>query len=264
MRDANGSGSGTFSESISNLTLATHYYYQAYALNPQGTSYGGVEEFTTQNQISSITRSSANPTNAGSVSWDVEFGAPCSGLTSSNFTLDNTGLTSPAITAVTGTGASWTVTASTGTGSGTLGLNLTSTAGLNAGLSNIPFSGEVYTVDRDLPTVTINQGGGQSDPTSSSPVNFTVVFSKSVTGFTNEDVSISGTAGATTAVVTGSGTTYNVAISGMTGNGTVIAAIAAGVAQDAAGNNSTVFTSSDNQVSYDVSQPGVTVSSTAP
>ena len=65
-------------------------------------------------------------------------------------------------------------------------------------------------------------------------------------------------------MVSGSGTTYNVAISGMTGNGTVIAAIAAGAAQDAAGNSNTVFTSSDNQVSYDVSQPGVTVSSTAP
>jgi len=99
IQDANGSGSGAFSESISGLSLATHYYYQAYAINSQGTSYGGVEEFTTQNQISSIARSSATPTNAGSGSWGVEFGASCSGLTSSNFTLENTGLTSPAITA---------------------------------------------------------------------------------------------------------------------------------------------------------------------
>ena len=43
-------------------------------------------------------------------------------------------------------------------------------------------------------------------------------------------MTLSGTAGATTAIVTGSGTTYNVAVSGMTGSGTVIATIAAGVA----------------------------------
>ena len=36
--------------------------------------------------------------------------------------------------------------------------------------------------------------------------------------------------------MTGSGTTYNVAVSGMTGSGTVIATVAAGVAHDAVGN----------------------------
>ena len=59
---------------------------------------------------------------------------------------------------------------------------------------------------------------------------FTVVFSASVTGFTNAGVTLAGTSGATTAVVTGSGTTYNVAVSGMTQSGTVIASVPAGVA----------------------------------
>ena len=45
------------------------------------------------------------------------------------------------------------------------------------------------------------------------------------------DVTLTGTAGATTAVVTGSGTTYNVAVSGMTGSGTVIASMCMPVAQ---------------------------------
>ena len=66
-------------------------------------------------------------------------------------------------------------------------------------------------------------GRGQADPTNASPINFTVVFSESVTGFAAGDVTLSGTAGATTATVTGSGTTYNVAVSGMTSDGTVIA-----------------------------------------
>jgi large repetitive protein len=49
------------------------------------------------------------------------------------------------------------------------------------------------------PTVTINQAANQADPTNTSPINFTVVFSQSVTDFVSSAVSLSGTAGATTA-----------------------------------------------------------------
>ena len=42
-----GSGTGVFSESISGLSDNTTYYVQAYAINSQDTSYGGVETFTT-------------------------------------------------------------------------------------------------------------------------------------------------------------------------------------------------------------------------
>ncbi|HEU4860794.1 MAG TPA: proprotein convertase P-domain-containing protein, partial [Chitinophagaceae bacterium] len=49
------------------------------------------------------------------------------------------------------------------------------------------------------PSVTINQGASQTDPTSASPILFTVTFSEAVTGFATGDVTLSGTAGATTA-----------------------------------------------------------------
>lgn len=104
--------------------------------------------------------------------------------------------------------------------------------------------------DTTPPTVTINQATGQADPTGTSPINFTVIFSEAVTGFDSTDVTLSGTAGATTATVTGSGTAYNVAVSGMTQNGTVIANIAAGRATDAAGNPNTASTSTDNTVTF--------------
>ena len=105
--------------------------------------------------------------------------------------------------------------------------------------------------DTTAPTVTINQAAGQTDPTGSSTINFTVVFSESVNDFATGDVTISGTAGGTkTATVTGSGTTYNVAVSGMTTPGTVIASVAAGVAHDLAGNASSASTSTDNSVTY--------------
>jgi hypothetical protein len=115
------------------------------------------------------------------------------------------------------------------------------------------------------PTVTINQDPLQADPSNSATINFKVVFNESVSDFATGEVTLGGTAGATTAIVSGSGTTYNVAVSGMTQSGTVIASLGAGVAHDAAGNASTASTSTDNQVTYDNVAPTVTnvTSSTA-
>jgi hypothetical protein len=110
------------------------------------------------------------------------------------------------------------------------------------------------TPDITSPTVTINQASGQADPANSSPINFTVVFSDSVSDFVAGDVTISGTAGATNVFVTGSGPTYNVAVSGMTTGGTVIATIGASVAHDAANNPNTASSSTDNTVTYILSQ----------
>ncbi|HTK38875.1 MAG TPA: cohesin domain-containing protein [Pyrinomonadaceae bacterium] len=111
-------------------------------------------------------------------------------------------------------------------------------------------NGTIYDFDPDRPSVTINQDVAQADPTSSSPINFAVSFSTPVTGFDSTDVVLGGTAGATTAVVTGSGTTYNVAVSGMTGSGTVTATIPDGAAVDASNLPSTASTSTDNGVTY--------------
>ncbi len=106
--------------------------------------------------------------------------------------------------------------------------------------------------DTVAPTVTINQAIGQADPTEASPIYFTVVFSEPVTDFTTGDVALSGSAGATTATVTGSGTTYGVAVSGMTSIGTVIASIAAAAAHDAAGNPNVASTSTDHTVTFNI------------
>ncbi len=113
------------------------------------------------------------------------------------------------------------------------------------------------------PTVTINQAVGQDDPTATSPIHFTAVFSEAVTGFETGDVTLSGTAGATTATVTGSGTTYDVAVSGMTGSGTVVVNIPAGVAQNGSAQTNAASTSTDKTVTYDVTGPSVTVNQAA-
>src|SRR4029450_673645 len=128
---------------------------------------------------------------------------------------------------------------------------------------NGSFVGQVYSIDKTTPTVTINQAVGQADPTNTSPINFTGVFSESISDFATGDMTLSGTAGATTATVTGSGTTYNVAVSGMTSDGTVIATPAAGAAQDGGGNANTGSTSTDNTVTRDTSGPTVTINQAA-
>src|SRR5205814_1680242 len=105
--------------------------------------------------------------------------------------------------------------------------------------------------DTTPPAVTINQAAGQADPTSASPINFSAVFSEPVSGFTGAAVTLSGTAGGTkTVTVSGGPSTYNVAVSGMSSSGTVIASIPAGVASDAAGNLNTASTSTDNSVAF--------------
>ena len=224
--------------------------------------------------VTSINRSDANPTAAATVNYAVVFSESVNGVNAADFTLATTGtIAGASVGTVGGSGANYTVAVNTGTGTGTIQLNLVDDDTITAatgtplplggvGTGNGNFSGQVYNVDRTSPTVTIDQAVGQADPTGTSPINFTVTFSEATTNFATGDVTLSGTAGATTGTVTGGPTTYNVAVSGMTTNGTVIATVAAGVATDASGNPNTASTSTDNTVvfdGFDVTPPDVTV-----
>ncbi len=113
------------------------------------------------------------------------------------------------------------------------------------------------------PTVTINQGASQADPTSATPIVFDVQFSEPVTGFSDTDVSFAGsTAGGTlAAVVTGGGEDYTVSVSGMTTSGTVVASIPAAAAADADNNPTGASTSTDNTVTFNSPPPTVTINS---
>jgi subtilisin-like proprotein convertase family protein len=130
-------------------------------------------------------------------------------------------------------------------------------ADLNIVLSNYNQSVPVASAaDVTPPTATVNQARGQADATSASPIHFTVVFSEPVSDFTAEDVTLGGTApGKRVTNLSGSGTTYDVEVGGMTGSGTVVASIAVGKAHDAAGNPNAASTSTDNRVQYTMLPP---------
>ncbi len=119
-------------------------------------------------------------------------------------------------------------------------------------VGNVGTGSAAVVIDRAAPTVTIHRATDQSETTTTAPIGFIVVFSEAVTDFTADDVTLSGTAGATTVTVTGSGTTYDVAVSGMTHSGTVVVSLAAGVAHDAVGNANLASASADNTVVYDL------------
>jgi hypothetical protein len=104
-----------------------------------------------------------------------------------------------------------------------------------------------------LGAVVINKHSGQSDPTRRPTVDFSVVFKEPVSDFEDGDVTIGGTAGATTAVITkssGDHVNYIVTVSGMVSTGTVIAMIPPDVAHDEAGNANVASISTDNEVTY--------------
>jgi hypothetical protein len=205
----------------------------------------------------------SDPTNSSSINFTVVFSEAVTGFATGDVTLSGTAGATTAV--VTGGPTTYSVAVSGMTGDGTI------TALIPAGVANdlatkpnttSTSTDNTVTYDATAPTVMINQAAGQADATSASPINFTVVFSEAVTGFATGDVTLSGTAGATTAVVTGGPITYNVAVSGMTASGTVIASIPSAAAQDAATNTSAASTSTDNTVSYiQDNTPPVVVSS---
>ena len=193
-----------------------------------------------------------DPTNESAIDFTVVFSESVSDFATGDVTVSGTAGGTKTAT-VTGSGTTYNVAVTGMTSSGTV--TATIAAGVAHDAAGNPnaastSSDNTVTYDNIVPTVTINQAAGQADPTNTSPIKFTVVFSESVSDFATGDVTLSGTAGATTGTVTGSGTTYNVAVTGMTGNGTVIATITAGKAHDAAGNANTASTSSDNTVTY--------------
>jgi hypothetical protein len=222
---------GVFTVNASSLASGATYAYRAYATNSVGTTYTTAATFTTTTAVASIDRVGTTPTNAASVSWTVTFTAAVGGVTSGDVTLDNSGLAgAPAITSVTPVGGSspatqWAVAASTGTGSGTLGLDLTGDGGMDHTISNLPFTGQVYGVDHVAPVVvSVNRQTPSGATTNATSLIYRVTFSKPVSGVDTGDFTLTTTGGAAGTIATvsaGSGTTIDVTVTPVSGDGTL-------------------------------------------
>jgi len=99
-----------------------------------------------------------------------------------------------------------------------------------------------------------------TSPTATSPIPMTATFNETVTGFVVGDIVVTnGSAGS----FSGSGTTYTFSVT-PTASGVVNVNVAAGVAQDSAGNGNTAATQFSITYSPDTSAPTVTLTSAAP
>jgi methionine-rich copper-binding protein CopC len=109
------------------------------------------------------------------------------------------------------------------------------------------------------PRVTIEQAPAQADPAARAPILFRVVFSESVSDFSSAAVTVTGgTVQSVQELAPHNGTTYEVAVGGMVGDGAVTATVPAGVAHNATGQASEASVSVDNRVQYDLSAPRLT------
>ena len=101
----------------------------------------------------------------------------------------------------------------------------------------------------------IEQAIGQADPTKGS-ITFDIVFDVPVTGLDPADFTVGGTyTGTFNANLTGSETTYQLTLSNMSGEGTVIVSLDADKAVDGSLIGNAESTSLDNTVEFDSVAP---------
>ena len=242
--------SGSVSGSINLNTGANTIIIAVTGVNGQVVSYTLTVTRLGVTTITSITPASAY-TNGSSQTFTATFADAVTGLTTSNFSLTQTGVTGASITSVTGSGTTYTVTVNTGTGDGTIGVNLANATNLSLGISTtLPFAGGTTTVDKTAPTVTI--GTPSLSTTTTGPVTYSVPYADanfSASTLTTSNITLNATGTATGTIgLTGSGTSYTVTLSSITGVGSLGISIAAATATDLAGNSapassaSTTFT----------------------
>ena len=202
----------------------------------------------------------ADPASSTPIIFDVVFSEAVTGFDVTDVVLTGTA-SGKTVSLVNGSGTTYTVEV-TATGGGTIIANIPAggaVEGFGVGNFAATFSdNQVTYTTASNPTVTINQAGGQNDPTNGA-MQFTAVFSEAVTGFDNADVDITGTAVANVQSISGGPSTYTVNVTGLD-SGTVIADIPGSVVtSQGSGLPNNASTSTDNIINFDNLKPGVTI-----
>jgi LPXTG-site transpeptidase (sortase) family protein len=196
-----------------------------------------------------------DPTRLSPINFEVTFDEPVTGFDTSD--INFTGSTAPGTlsAAIGGTGPTYNILVSGMTDSGLVVVSIPANAAVDASGNTSEASTSTdnsVTYDITPPTVTINQGASQADPTNTEPIVFDVVFSETVIGFDETDLIITGMANLPSIVINGSGDSYTVEISGLADDETVTADVKENAVVDTSGNENTASTSTDNSVLYDI------------
>ena len=246
--------------SLTGLAPNTTYHFRVKATNPGGTANGEDLTFTTDKVAPTATTGAAidigtttatlnGTVNANNdettvyfeVGLDLSYGStadadqsPLSGLANSAVSVGLTGLVDNSL-------YHYRVVA-------------TNSAGTTYGAD------QTFTTDF-YPGVTINQSSLQSDPTNTTPIFFTAVFDKSINPatFTSDDLELGGTitGPVTVAIVQIDLENFDIVITNIPTEGTITVTLPAGKVEDLQGNLNLPSTSTDNQVTYDLSGPTV-------
>lgn len=210
---------------------------------------------------------SANPTNATSVQYTVVFSETVSNVTTGRFTATReNGTVAGTVSAVSaGSGSSIDVTVSSITGNGDLRLDLASVGSIQDAAGNALAAtfnaGDSLTFDHTTPTVTSIVPKGVTSPSNATTVQYTVTFGESVKNVSVGNFSVTGAggvAGTVSAVSAGSGTSIDVTVSSITGNGTLRLDLSSvGTMQDTAGNALSATYNTGQSITFDHSAPTV-------
>jgi hypothetical protein len=241
-----------------NTSGFTHDYYsgitatpddptRALGIPPSAWATGGPIATSVPAAVTSIVRSSPNPTNGPTVDFLVTFTKPVYCVDIADFVLDVSSVNGASFSTISGSGNTYTVTVNTGTGLGTLSVDLIDNDSImdswgnllgGPGVNNGNFTaGEAYTVDTVPPTLSITPPSPTE--TNTGPVTYTVNYQGAnfVTLSKNDIVLNSPGTASGTLTVSGSGNAQRtVTLSNITGDGTISLSVNAGTSSDLAGN----------------------------
>ena len=172
-----------------------------------------------------ITADKKSPTNASSITYTFTFSEDVTG-----FTTDDILITNGTKSTFSGSGKTYTLVV-TNSGSTTQTIKVDANKCTDtAGNGNTASSTFTITIDRTSPTVSIS--ANQNSPTTATSITYTITFSESVTGFTQDDIQVTnGTKGA----FNGSGNKYTLVVT-QSSSTTQTVKINANVCTDTAGN----------------------------
>jgi hypothetical protein len=235
---------------------------------------GPTVTFTVDNTpptVQSISLIGTPPANAGTVDFLVTFSESVALVDASDFIVSTSGsiTTPPTITSVSGSGNTRIVTVDTGAMEGALGLTVADIDHSILDAAGNPLSGDgssglVHPTDTILPRIVsiapVNPGYWQtpSGPTNDPSVNFQVTFNQGIGVFNLAAVSVSGAGSgvAEAPVDSGDHVIWNVAVSGIDGDGDLAITVQSGAdVQDLVGNNLAASATSSPAVQIDNTPP---------